>query len=153
MMRIFCRYVEGRWRPDCAGGCRNGGSWRENPHYLLRCHVAMHVAIRLSQEWNDDAPAIGFYVSGAALHSLHRETLGRLISSSTSIAQVMQGGSEVSSTTTFRSAEGNVLEVDLPESAADAPYVIIPCTFRPNIFSSFTLTVYGSEAGFDLRAK
>ena len=65
----------------------------------------------------------------------------------------MRGGSEVASTTTFRSAEANVLEIDLPESAADTPYEIIPCTFRPNIFSSFTLTVYGSEAGFDLRAK
>ena len=49
--------------------------------------------------------------------------------------------------------EGNVLEVDLPQSAADAPYEIIPCTFKPNVFTNFTLTVYGTEAAFDLRPK
>ena len=65
----------------------------------------------------------------------------------------MQGGSEVASTRTFRSADANVLEIDLPETAADTPYEIIPCTFRPNVFSKFTLTVYGSEAAFDLRKK
>jgi hypothetical protein len=49
--------------------------------------------------------------------------------------------------------EGNFLEVDLPQSAADAPYEIIPCTFKPNVFTNFTLTVYGTEAAFDLRPK
>jgi hypothetical protein len=112
----------------------------------------MHVAIRLSQEWDDDAPAIGLYVSIALrCYPVSRTAKTDLHSART--AQICKGGSEVARTSTFRSGEGNVLEVDLPESTADAPYEIIPCTFRPNVFSKFTLTVYGSEAAFDLRKK
>lgn len=121
------KYVDGRWAVDSAGGCRNGSTWKENPTYTLTCAAACHVAIRISQLWDDGSPAIGFYV--------------------------LQRGSQIAATSTFRSAEGNVLELDLPQSEADAPYEIVPCTFRPNVFTNFTLTVYGDQPNFDLRAK
>ena len=94
------KYHNSRWAVDSAGGCRNGSTWKENPTYTLTCTAAMHVAIRISQVWDDGSPAIGFYV--------------------------LQRGSQIAATSTFRSAEGNVLELDLPQSEADAPYEIIP---------------------------
>ena len=119
--------LEGAWSPDRAGGCRNNPSWKDNPTYLLTCRTAQHVAIRISQQWDDGAPAIGCYV--------------------------LQGGSQIAATSTFRSAEGNVLELDLPES--DEPYELLPCTFRANVFSKFLLTVYSTASAglFDLRPK
>ena len=94
---------------------------------MLTCRTAQHVAIRISQQWDDGAPAIGCYV--------------------------LQGGSQIAATSTFRSAEGNVLELDLPES--DEPYELLPCTFRANVFSKFLLTVYSTASAglFDLRPK
>ena len=119
--------LSGRWRPGCAGGCRNNAAtWRDNPRFALQLLTPGVASIRLSQQWEADdgsgrgTPAIGFYVLRA-------------------------GGGELGHTETFLSGEGVVKEFAIGDTDR---YEILPCTFEPGRHRPFTLAVY-ADGPFD----
>lgn len=125
--------LAGAWTAGRSGGCRNHKTWRENPSFQLRvnetqgCTAALkgthRLAVRVSQEWGEGCPAIGFYVTAA-------------------------DGRDAARTDTFVSGEAAVKEMQLPPGQT---YTITACTFNPSTLGAFTLTVYGpNAAAFDI---
>jgi len=111
-------FIDGVWKGPTAGGCRNNGSWGNNPQFeliLQQKEPIQRLVLILSQEASSAMAAIGFYVI------------------SCQSGQIVGKG-------TFMLAPEVYCELDVDVSTG--PYIVIPCTFDPGIEANFTLTVF-----------
>jgi len=120
------KQIFGEWNNNTAGGCTNHPSWKINPQYVLTIQNTnitdnqFSLILELPQK-NDEA--IGLYI--------YPVTTGNkpTISSDKPLFK-----SEFIRRSTF-------LTTDLTHGS----YIILPCTYNPNIRSEYRLTVYTSH--------
>ena len=113
--------ITSEWKDGEAGGCVNNPTWRENPQFFLIMKQKAKVAITLEQ-YDPVCKSIGFYVTkgnGSQIVVLPPEDL------------ITKSGFKKQRSIT----EECVLDV------SDEPHAIIPCTFHPNIYQKFRLSV------------
>eukprot|EP00474_Spongospora_subterranea_P009622 CRZ10080.1 hypothetical protein [Spongospora subterranea] len=131
-----------QWESNTAGGCYpNFSTWRNNNQFtmlLANPTVPFHALIHLERlKKEPDCGAIGIYVlhnNGPA-----KEKLG-----------VSDG--EVLARSEFVTASDIVVELALPAntcSAVNDPIfrniMVVPCTYEPEVFDKFTLTVFSDQ--------
>jgi hypothetical protein len=109
------------WNESNAGGCRNFGSWAENPQFVLTFDRALDAPglVTLAQH-----PAAGNALMPVGFYVINRdgETVGK---------GAFMHAPEVTCQVKFQ--------------LASQPYLIVPCTFEPKKFADFTLSVYASQ--------
>eukprot|EP01102_Stenamoeba_stenopodia_P021684 TRINITY_DN8814_c0_g1_i3.p1 TRINITY_DN8814_c0_g1~~TRINITY_DN8814_c0_g1_i3.p1 ORF type:complete len:994 (+),score=230.58 TRINITY_DN8814_c0_g1_i3:54-3035(+) len=119
--------VKGEWnvKTETAGGCMNHPSWRKNPQYFLDITHSGEYLVMLQQDDRKNKKllnVIGFYIAkGDGRRKL------------TVIAKDLMGKSS------FKRTKEVGCKVYL--EASDKPYVIIPCTFRPDTNATYELSV------------
>jgi len=116
--------IQGEWSTTegSAGGCINTPLWRANPQYFVVVHQTAQVTITLKQLSND-IQYIGFY--------LLRGDGNRLIIFKQEDVEGKGGFAKEKS-----------VSCDLTLQPRPQPYILIPCTFHPNINLKFKLSVF-----------
>jgi len=109
------------WGEGEAGGCVNYSTWRTNPQFFLIMDKKAKISVTLEQH-SPVLKSIGFYLTkgnGSQVVILAPEDL------------VVKSN--------FHKQRTVTVECVLDKS--DIPYVIIPCTFHPDIMMNFRITV------------
>jgi hypothetical protein len=119
----LCESVSSEWKGATAGGCRNNAaSWAKNPKFELKSSIAQLMTVVLRQDGqfsNNLAPEpIGFYCIDNK-------------------GEVTKPGGYASSLEVVSQLEFN---------PAQAPYMIVPCTFDAGRERPFRLSVYAPGA-------
>lgn len=129
----WCSVVECEWTEERSGGCMNHLTWRNNPQVLLHVEQEAEITITLTQKPdNGETEGVGFYV----FNGLNYKEL------------ITTNGSAVA-----RSSFSKNEEVSCTFSLAPNPngYVILPCTFHPNIQMKFSISIESGEAKNTIR--
>ncbi|KAH3759316.1 calpain-type cysteine protease family [Pelomyxa schiedti] len=119
--------IYGRWGPGLCGGSMNNSSWRNNPAYMLdigACSTGITIMLAANNIGNtssgnpdtSNAPFVGLYV-----FSQHDCV--------TPVAHTEQFSEYIT------------LELKTTQRTTSTQYTVVPATYDPNCFSSFTLTV------------
>ena len=166
----WCRYeVEGEWNERTAGGCFNFPEWRKNPQFEFRIGDQCHAVFLLMQPDPRTLPrpaAQAHILDGSAGPKLGGDDGGPKYDKKIGM-YVMRGdpkgdfrrkvlydseeiqGDEVSDSTPFmayREVTCNTFdEEDDQPLQQDEPYVLVPSTFNPNLFSRFRIIVLTSQ--------
>lgn len=125
--------TKGEWalKNDTAGGCMNHSSWRKNPQFFLTVVQTGEFLIRLVQDDKKNKRllnTIGFYIAkGDGRRKL------------TVVARDLVGKSN------FKRTAEVACRVKL--EATPKPYIIIPCTFKPDVNASFELFANSKTEG------
>jgi len=109
---------KGQWKSGQSGGCKNNKlTWKQNPTYPVNItQPNQHLVIILSV--TGDKMPIGYYIFDSGLHN-------------TVFTSKFATVTEISS------------EISVPQPGS---YIILPCTFNPNIFGDFELRVYQTNS-------
>ena len=118
------------WNADSAGGCLNhGATWRNNPQFQFKAlqDSKIMVVLHLPNEKTDSKHSIGFYIceapkEGHKVYSLTEKTIKKRAPFRKSFEAYCP----------FTVKEGMI-------------YNIIPCTFRPGVESTFSISIFSNQ--------
>lgn len=127
--------IEGEWTKETAGGCRNHGTFLDNPQYVLTIpqgSVEPHARIMLFQREKEDFEPISVYIVKLPATSGQQPRLTKVESE------------DVVLKPSFNNPEETCLS--LPANlAGPARFALIPCTFSPQQLAKFTIQVVTSK--------
>lgn len=116
--------VKGAWDAKNGGGCLNNPSWVDNPQYLLTVNKKTDVPIALTQAGVDGRPThIGLY----------------LWKTTTGYRNLLPSGIVWQSPLIDSGTVSEVVPLD------QGQYVIMPCTFHPQKFTTYELKASSSD--------
>lgn len=127
---------EGEWKGETAGGCSNNPTWLKNPQYALTIKDPINkVFINLSQ------PDLRYVLKthpGNYKRQYDPIGIAVLKTNETNYKKTTSSNSDRIATSIF----SGMRDMSLEFTGRPGSYIIIPCTFNPNIELPYVITVY-----------
>lgn len=123
--------LNGEWKGENAGGCLNDvRKWRLNKQYQLLIKKDLELTIKLRQtNASDDPASLGFYIFNSPKRVV-RPTKKSMVHKTKFVGR----------------RDGLLEKVKLSQS--DQPYIIVPCTYDPDVEAQYSIQIFSSDSTF-----